>query len=128
VLRVRLPLSRLTVATADPQALAGLLDIVRDEVNVREVQLLGLDEVSGSDFGVEQRLTVNARAAGPRLGRDVQRAIKGSKTGDWSVDEDGVVTSGGLRLQEGEYTLETVVTGGAEGSAPGSEECREGKQ
>src|SRR5690606_5164324 len=74
-------------------------------------------EVSGSDFGVEQRLTVNARAAGPRLGRDVQRAIKGSKTGDWSVDEDGVVTSGGLRLQEGEYTLETVVTGGAEGSA-----------
>jgi isoleucyl-tRNA synthetase len=116
-LRVRLPLSRLTVATADPQALAGLLDIVRDEVNVREVQLLGLDEVSGSDFGVEQRLTVNARVAGPRLGRDVQRAIKGSKTGDWSVDEDGVVTSGGLRLQEGEYTLETVVTGGAEGSA-----------
>ncbi|HET7279218.1 MAG TPA: DUF5915 domain-containing protein, partial [Dermatophilaceae bacterium] len=61
------------------------------------------------DFGVSQRLTVNARAAGPRLGRDVQQAIKGSKSGDWSVAADGTVTSGGLVLQEGEYTLETVV-------------------
>ena len=41
--------------------------------------------------GVEQRLTVNARAAGPRLGKDVQLAIKGSKTGDWAVAEDGTV-------------------------------------
>jgi isoleucyl-tRNA synthetase len=58
---------------------------------------------------VTQRLTVNARAAGPRLGRDVQTAIKGSKSGDWSVSAEGVVTSGGLELREGEYTLETVV-------------------
>ena len=48
-----------------------------------------------------QRLTVNARAAGPRLGSDVQRAIKGSKSGDWSVDDDGTVTAGGLALVEG---------------------------
>ena len=66
-------------------------------------------EASEADFGVSQRLTVNARAAGPRLGRDVQQAIKGSKSGDWSVDADGAVTAGGLALAEGEYTLETVV-------------------
>ena len=59
--------------------------------------------------GVTQRLTVNARAAGPRLGKDVQTVIKGSKSGDWSVAADGVVTSGGIALQEGEFTLETVV-------------------
>ncbi len=35
-------------------------------------------------------------------------AIKGSKSGDWSVAEDGTVTSGGIELVEGEYTLETV--------------------
>jgi isoleucyl-tRNA synthetase len=52
---------------------------------------------------------VNARAAGPRLGRDVQHAIKGSKSGDWSVAADGSVTSGGIALQDGEYTLATVV-------------------
>ena len=118
-LRVRLPLSTLTLATDGAEALRshpGLADIVRDEVNVREVAVLDLDEASASDFGVEQRLTVNARAAGPRLGRDVQTAIKGSKSGDWSVHEDGSVSAGGLELQEGEYTLETVVAQGEEGS------------
>jgi isoleucyl-tRNA synthetase len=38
----------------------------------------------------------------------VQTAIKGSKSGGWSVAEDGTVTAGGLELVEGEYTLETV--------------------
>ena len=57
---------------------------------------------------------VNARAAGPRLGKNVQLAIKGSKSGDWSVT-DGVVTAGGLALEESEYTLETVVADGHDG-------------
>src|SRR5690606_34123152 len=67
------------------------------------------DQAGDTDFGIVQRLTVNARAAGPRLGKDVQLAIRGSKSGDWSVADDGAVTSGGILLQEGEYALETVV-------------------
>ena len=43
----------------------------------------------------------------------MQQAIKGSKSGDWSVSADGVVTAGGLALVEGEYSLETVVSGGS---------------
>ena len=39
----------------------------------------------------------------------MQTAIRGSKTGDWSVADDGTVTSGGLALVEGEYVVETVV-------------------
>ncbi|MFK5582268.1 MULTISPECIES: isoleucine--tRNA ligase [unclassified Serinicoccus] len=111
-LRVRLPLATLTVATAHPQGLADLADLVREEVNVREVRVLDVAQASSADIGVEQRLVVNARAAGPRLGKQVQAAIKGSKSGDWSVAEDGTVTSGGLALVEGEFTLETVVSGG----------------
>ena len=64
---------------------------------------------------------VNARAAGPRLGKNVQQAIKGSKSGDWSVSEAGVVTAGGLELEPQEYTLETVVVRKSEG---GSACCR----
>ncbi len=104
-LRVRLPLLSLTVAADDAEALRPFLDIVADEVNVRDVRLVPVAEVGG----VSQRLTVNARAAGPRLGKDVQTVIKGSKSGDWSVAADGVVTSGGIALEEGEFTLETVV-------------------
>ena len=113
-LRNRLPLSTLTVVVDDPAALAGFEAIVRDEVNVKDVRLLAADSAEAASYGVEQKLTVNARAAGPRLGKDVQLAIKGSKSGDWSVAEDGTVTSGGLALEEGEYTLETVA-GSADG-------------
>jgi isoleucyl-tRNA synthetase len=49
----------------------------------------------------------------------VQAAIKGSKSGDWSVAEDGTVTAGGLALEEGEYTLETVAGSTDGGSATG---------
>jgi isoleucyl-tRNA synthetase len=108
-LRVRLPLQDLTVVAADAAGLRPFGPIVADEVNVRTVTLRDISDASEADFGVSQRLTVNARAAGPRLGRDVQQAIKGSKSGDWSVAEDGTVTAGGLTLVPGEYTLETVV-------------------
>ncbi|KGN41427.1 isoleucine--tRNA ligase [Knoellia aerolata] len=115
-LRVRLPLRDLTVVVPGAAGLEGFAAIIADEVNVRQVSLLDLDAAADGDFGVSQKLTVNARAAGPRLGREVQTAIKGSKSGDWSVGEDGTVTSGGLQLVEGEYSLDTVVEGGAAGS------------
>ena len=108
-LRVRLPLPQLTVVTNDPEGLRPFTGIVADELNVKAVTVLDVAEAHESDFGISQRLVVNARAAGPRLGRDVQTAIKGSKTGDWSVADDGTVTSGGLALVEGEYVVETVV-------------------
>jgi isoleucyl-tRNA synthetase len=116
-LRVRLPLDDLTVVVPDAVSLKDFGAIVADEVNVRTVTLRDISEASRSDFGITQRLTVNARAAGPRLGRDVQQAIKGSKSGDWSVADDGTVTAGGLVLVEGEYTLETVVDSGAQGGS-----------
>ncbi|MCD4526445.1 isoleucine--tRNA ligase [Nocardioides sp. cx-173] len=118
-LRNRLPLATLTVVVADPGALAGFEGIVADEVNVKQVRLLAADSDEAASYGVEQRLSVNARAAGPRLGKDVQRAIKGSKSGDWSVADDGTVTAGGLELVEGEYTLDTVAGSADPDSATG---------
>jgi isoleucyl-tRNA synthetase len=115
-LRVRLPLLSLTVAADDAELLRPFLDVVADEVNVREVRLVPVAEVGG----VSQRLTVNARAAGPRLGKDVQTVIKGSKSGDWSVAPDGSVVSAGIALQEGEFALETVVDGTDDARATGA--------
>jgi isoleucyl-tRNA synthetase len=115
-LRNRLPLASLTVVTSEFARLSTFVGIVKDEVNVKEVRLLDPDAPEAASYGVSQKLTVNARAAGPRLGRDVQKAIAGSKSGDWSVAEDGTVTAGGLELAEGEYSLETVA-GSADESA-----------
>lgn len=118
-LRNRLPLATLTVVVDDPAALEGFTSIVADEVNVKRVRLLATDSSEAASHGVSQRLTVNARAAGPRLGKDVQTAIKASKSGDWSVAEDGSVVAGGLALLEGEYTLETVVGDASDDTATG---------
>ena len=118
-LRNRLPLSTLTVVVADAAALAGFEGIISDEVNVKAVRLLDAGHPDAESYGISQKLNVNARAAGPRLGRDVQTAIKGSKSGDWSVAEDGTVTAGGLALVEGEYTLETVAGSADADSATG---------
>ncbi len=121
-LRARLPLSELTVVVADAAALQPFRDVISDELNVKGLTLVELETASAADFGIEQRLTVNARAAGPRLGRDVQLAIKGSKTGDWSLSPEGAVISGGLALEPGEFTLETVVGSGADGADSGAGE------
>ncbi|MCI9887200.1 isoleucine--tRNA ligase [Micrococcales bacterium 31B] len=108
-LRARLPLAELTVVGRGVAALADHVQILRDELNVKSVKLVDLDEdgVDQAALGVTQRLTVNARAAGPRLGKNVQAVIKASKSGNWSVDGD-VVTCGEFTLEAHEYTLELV--------------------
>lgn len=118
-LRNRLPLATLTVVVDDPGVFGVSDDTIRDEVNVKQVRYLSADDPEAAAYGVSQKLTVNARAAGPRLGRDVQQAIKGSKSGDWSVSESGEVVAGGLALVEGEYTIETVAGSADESSAVG---------
>jgi isoleucyl-tRNA synthetase len=113
-IRGRQPLQTLTVATADADALKPLVPLIQAEVNVRDVVLASADAV---DAPVSQRLTVNARAAGPRLGRDVHTVIKASKSGDWSVSPDGVVVAAGIEWAEGEYTMETTLAEGGTASA-----------
>jgi len=103
-LRVRLPLSRLTIVSADPASLEAYRALLADELNVREVELAELREDSLTSFGISRRLSVNARALGPRLGKQVQEVIRAAKAGDWTVDDDEV-TVGGVRLELGEYEL-----------------------
>ncbi|CAG7617992.1 isoleucine--tRNA ligase [Leucobacter soli] len=114
-LRVRLPLAKLQVVTARKHALEPFTQILREELNVKKVKLKRLKEggsgepSSAEKYGVVQTLAVNARAAGPRLGKRVQEAIKAAKSGEWSED-DGVVIAGGIALEPGEYEL-TLSTG-----------------
>ena len=114
--RVRLPLARLTVAVGDAAALAQFEEILRDELNVKVVELIPLTDGLADQYGISQRLAVNARAAGPRLGKQVQHVIAGAKAGIWSVD-DGRVVVDGIPLEEGEYELTLEAGGVGEGTA-----------
>ncbi|MFF3570396.1 isoleucine--tRNA ligase [Nocardia jiangxiensis] len=102
-LRVRLPLSELTIAAADAERLRPFTDIVADEVNVKRVDLTA-DVAAHGRF----ELVVNARAAGPRLGKQVQTVIKAVKAGEWSESPEGVVTAAGVELLPEEYTQRLV--------------------
>ncbi|MDP4334697.1 isoleucine--tRNA ligase [Curtobacterium sp. A7_M15] len=106
--RVRLPLATLTLVVPDPSAVEPFVDILRDELNVKRVVLEQQEESSLGRYGIERKLTVNARAAGPRIGKQVQQVIPAAKQGDWTATESGVRV-GGVDLVEGEYTLDLTV-------------------
>ncbi|HEV6955194.1 MAG TPA: isoleucine--tRNA ligase [Promicromonospora sp.] len=116
-LRVRQPLRSLVVAVADPAGVAPFTGLLESELNVKEVRLVEFSPEVAASYGVTERLAVNARAAGPRLGRGVQAVIKAAKAGDWSVSGTGAVVvataDGDVELQDGEYELTTVVGGSA---------------
>jgi isoleucyl-tRNA synthetase len=102
-LRVRLPLSRLRVAAPDVAALREFVEIIRDEVNVKEVELT--DDVAAHG---QTEIVVNARVAGPRLGKQVQEVIKAAKAGHWSFTPEGRVHVAGVDLHSGEYERRIV--------------------
>ncbi|MCW2555774.1 MAG: isoleucine-tRNA ligase [Mycobacterium sp.] len=102
-LRVRLPLPKLTVAVEDPESLRPFADLIADELNVKAVELT--DDIDA--YG-RFELAVNAKAAGPRLGKDVQAAIKAVKAGEGVVNPDGTLTAGPATLQPEEYTSKLV--------------------
>jgi len=102
-LRVRLPLSKLIVAVDDPQILAPFAELIADELNVKAVELT--DDIAG--YG-RFELTVNARTAGPRLGKAVQDAIRAVKAGAGVVNPDGTLSAGEVRLLPEEYSSRLV--------------------
>ena len=104
-LRVRLPLAKAVVATPDVALIEPHLDILRDELNVKEVELTS----DVGRFGTKE-LVLNPKALGPRLGGQTQQVIKAHKAGEWSVDGDRAVV-GGIELEPGEFDFRLVSSG-----------------
>ena len=114
-LRVRLPLTSLTVAGADSEALAGLTDLLVDEVNVKAVHLT--DDLEGH---VTFTLRPDGRALGPRLGGDVQAVFAAARSGDFSLNDDGTVDVAGHTLSGDEFDLALESPEGVAAAALGS--------
>lgn len=102
-LRVRLPLPKLTVAVDDPRRLSPFSGLIAEELNVKAVEL-----TEDIDRYGRFELAVDAKVAGPRLGKGVQAAIKAVKAGEGVVHPDGTLRAGPVILQEGEYTSKLV--------------------
>ncbi|MCO5318824.1 MAG: isoleucine--tRNA ligase [Microthrixaceae bacterium] len=115
-LRARLPLQRLTIAGSELGGLEGMLDLVRDEVNVKSVELSGELEAIGRFV-----LRPDAKVLGPRLGAATQEVIRAAKSGEWTLTDGDVVEVAGQRLAPSEYELALQPREGAVAAAlPGN--------
>lgn len=115
-LRVRLPLTRFSVVSPLANSLGQFEDILRDELNVKSVELVQLTETAAGEYGISHRLSVNARAAGPRLGKQVQHVIAGARAGLWEEKDGGIIVDG-VALEPAEYELALETSGRPEGEA-----------
>ena len=93
--RVRQPLRRLTLAGPGIDALEPFVELLRQEVNVKDVAF-ETDVESYATF----RLQVNARVLGKRLGKKMQDVIRAAKQGEWRSVEGGVEVVGELLTGE----------------------------
>jgi isoleucyl-tRNA synthetase len=104
-LRVRLPLAKAVMATPDVALVEPHLAILRDELNVKEVELTSDVDAYGS-----KELVLNPKTLGPRLGGQTQQVITAHKAGDWSIDGDRAIV-GGITLEPGEFDFRLVSSG-----------------
>jgi isoleucyl-tRNA synthetase len=95
-IKLRQPLAKLQFLSLENIDLD--LDIIREEANVKEVEVLK------STKGVAEKIIrVNAKVVGPRLGGKVQELIRAGKEGKFEDLGNGKVNIAGEVLSSGEY-------------------------
>lgn len=111
-IKVRQPLARVSVAIPESfseEMLMAQKEVIMEELNVKELEFL-----SDAAGVIEVSVTANARALGPKYGKEVQNIIKATKSGDFEVLEDGRVKVLGYELVGDEVEVGYVGKEGAD--------------
>jgi isoleucyl-tRNA synthetase len=107
-LRVRLPLKTLTIVHADSAALEPFADLIRDEVNVRNVATsTDLDAYGKVELKPDPRI-------GKRLGKAMKDVMAASRSGEFTLNEDGTASVAGETLAAEEFTMRVVTDEGSD--------------
>jgi len=101
--RARLPLASVTVAGKRAPELGPFADLIADELNVKQVHLVG--DVAGV---ADLVLQVNPAVLGPRLGPATQEVIEAVRRGSWARLPGGGVEVAGHALGGDEFFLTLV--------------------
>ncbi|MEE2768189.1 MAG: isoleucine--tRNA ligase [Actinomycetota bacterium] len=99
-LRIRLPLSSITVAGPGGSELFPYRGLLAEEVNVKSVEFT--DDLESHATSV---LRPDGATLGPRLGADVQTVFAAARAGDWILEEDGSATVAGHQLSNDEFDI-----------------------
>ena len=111
-LRNRLPLASMTIAGAVPADIGNFVDLIKDEINVKEV----LFNKNIGDIA-DNILYVKTPLVGKRLGAFLKDILAASKTGEWSKNKDGTLDIAGQTLAAEEFELRLVLKQGVAGLA-----------
>ena len=111
-LRNRLPLAGLTVAGNHAERLTDYIDLIKDEVNVKDV-IFGENVTELADY----MLYIVTPLVGKRLGRFMKDILAASKTDQWKKNEDGTLSIAGQVLNPDEFELRLVLKEGQAGQA-----------
>nr|NLD41239.1 isoleucine--tRNA ligase [Actinomycetales bacterium] len=117
-LRVRQPLRRLSVVSANPEALDPFTALIASEVNVKEVALA---DAASSGLEVTRELTLNPRELPGEVRRLTSELFRAQREGRWEETADGVLMDvvhdgEAIVLAPGQFQLATTVNA-EEGSA-----------
>ena len=111
-LRNRLPLASMTIAGEGISELEAFTEIIKDEINVKEVGFADDVLALATKF-----LYLKTPLIGKRLGPYMKDIMAASKTDAWSIREDGTLFIAGHVLNADEFELRLVLKEGLEGQA-----------
>jgi len=109
-LRNRLPLAKMTIAGEQADTLADFVDLLKDEVNVKEVAF-NTDVTAVAD----KFLYLKTPLIGKRLGPAMGAIMAANKRNQWSVNADGTLAIGGQILNADEFELRLNMKEGFKG-------------
>ena len=111
-LRNRLPLRTMTIAGDNAASLQEFVEVLKDEVNVKQVALkTDINDVAG------RFLYLKTPLIGKRLGAYMKDIMAKSKTNEWRQNDDGTLSIAGQTLFADEYELRLVIKEGMSGQA-----------
>ncbi len=109
-LRNRLPLLSATIAGENAPLLNNFIDMLKDEVNVKDIILKTDISTLANQF-----LYLKTPLIGKRLGQHMKSIMAASKTPDWHQHADGTLSIAGQILNSDEYELRLILKDGLNG-------------
>jgi isoleucyl-tRNA synthetase len=103
--RVRLPLKKLVIAHPDVKKLEPYVELIRDAMNIVEVEL----SADPSKYG-DRAIKVNPKL-GAQLGAKFKDVMTAQRSGDWTINDKGQLNISGLTLESDNFELRIVVSG-----------------
>lgn len=111
-LRNRLPLRSMTIAGANVEKLYDFAEVLKEEVNVKEVVFkTDIKEVANTFLYLKTPLI------GKRLGQYMKNIMAESKGTNWHKNDDGTLSIAGQTLFAEEFELRLVLKEGLQGQA-----------